>query len=288
MAVPITAVPGVFNNYNPTVGQPTYYPQPVMLVPVPATGMPMSPTGYPQMGQPTYYPQPVMLVPVPATGMPMSPNGYPQMGQPAYYPPRRTTASEPRSVLMATRRWGQPDLLSPRRTTASEPSRFLMATRRWGQRLTIPKAYHSFQNPVGFNGYPADGATGLLSPKAYHSFRIQSVLIATRRWGQPAYYPPSRTSPYPAPPTSEPESVLMVTRRWGQPAYYPQAVPLPQNPVGFNGYPADGATGLLSPKPYLPKAHHCLRTQSVLTATRRWGNRLTIPKRHNPQHRVHQ
>ncbi|MGC1393839.1 MAG: hypothetical protein WA828_06120, partial [Coleofasciculaceae cyanobacterium] len=68
-AVPIP--PPVGNNYSPMGGQ-AYYPQMMMLVPVPATGMMQPPTGYPQMGQQVYNPQ--MVQPVPN-----------QMGQP-YYP----------------------------------------------------------------------------------------------------------------------------------------------------------------------------------------------------------
>ncbi|MGB5961794.1 MAG: hypothetical protein WBG73_14090 [Coleofasciculaceae cyanobacterium] len=91
--------PPVGNNYSPMGGQ-AYYPQMMMLVPVPATGMMQPPTGYPQMVQPGYSPQMMMVIPMPATGMMQPPTGYPQMVQPGYSPQMMMLVPMPATGMM--------------------------------------------------------------------------------------------------------------------------------------------------------------------------------------------
>ncbi len=220
---PVPAIGGMMlpHPYNPGMGQPPYYPQAVILVPVSTTGMPMPPNPYnPGMGQPPYYPQAVILVPVSTTGMPMPPNPYnPGMGQSPYSQPN------------------VPPLPAP-----LHPS---------------PVGYHYNPN-LGQSAYPQpvfpQQSSYYPQPASAVPVAPPMIPVGTNGYnpnlGQPPYYQPN-VPPLPAPlhpsPVGYHYSPNLGQSAYPQPvfpqqsSYYPQpasAVPVapPMTPVGTNGY----------------------------------------------------
>jgi hypothetical protein len=197
-----------------------------MLVPVPATGMPMSPNGYPQTGQPAYYPQGV-----PQLQNPVGFNGYPQMGQPAYYPQAVPQLQNPVGFN------GYPQM---------------------GQPAYYPQAVPLPQNPIGFNGYPQMGQPAYypqaVPPQGAPLPQNPVGFNGYPQMGQSAYYPQAAQSTTPSSSMMIPVSSSSYNQTAGQSAYYPQMAPsLPvqptPNPVGSTNY-----NPMVGQAPYYPQA----------------------------------
>ncbi len=262
-AVPVP--PPAANNYSPMGGQ-AYYPQMMMLVPVPSTGMMQPPTGYPQMGQPAYNQQ--MLQPLPAQIVPnqMGYNGYPQqLGQPYY--PQVPVAPLPAQLVPNQMGYnGYPQQLGQpyyqQVPVAPNPG---FNNYPQPQQLGQPPYYQ--QVPVapnpGFNGYPQPQPQQLGQSPYYQQVPVapnpgfnnypQPQQLGQQYYQQVPVAPNPGFNNYPQP------------QQLGQSPYY-QQVPVAPNP-GFNGYPQQLVPVAPSPTPTapLPNQQPLLRS-TALTA----------------------